>query len=68
MSGVNNVVLNRFEEMKRRVRAGKQIGRCHSEERGDEGLSLWRQGENRPDMIGKTIPHYHIEEQLGAAG
>jgi hypothetical protein len=38
-----NVVLNRFEEMKRRVRVGKQIGRCHSEEHGDEGLSLWRQ-------------------------
>jgi hypothetical protein len=43
MSGVNNVVLNRIEEMKRRGRAGKQIGRCPSEERGDEGLSLWRQ-------------------------
>jgi len=38
MSGVNNVVLNRFEELKRCVPAGKRIGRCHSEERGDEGL------------------------------
>jgi len=38
-----NVVLNRFEELKRCVPAGKRIGRCHFEERGDEGFSLCRQ-------------------------
>jgi hypothetical protein len=35
------VVLNRFDELKRRVTAGKRIGRCHSEERGDKGLSVF---------------------------
>jgi hypothetical protein len=38
-----NVMLNWFEELKRHVPAGKRIVRCHSEERGDEGFSLWRQ-------------------------
>ena len=69
MSGVNNVVLNRFEEMKRRVRAGKQIGRCPSEDRGDEGFSVFGgKEENKPDLIGKTISHYHIVEPIGDGG
>jgi hypothetical protein len=52
------VVRNLFEVLKRRVPAGKRIGRCHSEERGDEGLSVFGgKEENTPDMIGKTISH-----------
>jgi hypothetical protein len=68
MSGVN-VALNRFEELKRCVVAGKRIDRCPSEDRGDEGFSvIGVKEENKPDLIGKTISHYRIVAPIGNGG
>jgi hypothetical protein len=68
VSGIN-IVLNWFGGLKRCAQAGKRIGRCHFEERGNEGLSVFGgKKEIKSDMIGKTISHYRIVDQLGGAG
>ena len=64
-----NVVLNWFDELKRRVTAGKLIDRCPFDERGDEGFSvIGVKEENKPDLIGKTISHYRIVAPIGNGG